>query len=187
MGVAIARNARDRGAVVTLIAAHLEVPFPSGVEVIPVSTADEMRQAALTKIDSADFVFAAAAVSDFRVATVSPNKLKKRDGVPVIELAHNPDILEELCLSKGDRVIVGFAAETDETQFENELAAKASSKGADFFVGNIVGSSKGFGNRDTRVIVLDRAGQRVGEFTGPKSSVAEQLLSCVNQQKASHT
>jgi len=187
MGVAIARAARDRGATVTLIAANLEVAPPSGVSVVPVSTTEELRRAALDEIQSADVVFAAAAVSDYRVAEVSPHKLKKRDGVPVLNLIPNPDILEELCRADGDRIIVGFAAETNEEGFDDELAAKASAKGVDYLVGNVVGESQGFGNIGTRVVVVDGKGARVGEFHGSKDSVASALLEHVSRQKASHT
>lgn len=187
MGAALARAARDRGARVTLIAANLEVAPPSGVTVIPVSTTEELHRVCLSEVGNADVVFAAAAVSDFRVAHVSDHKLKKRDGLPVIELVPNPDILEELCRAEGDRVIVGFAAETDESGFADELASKATAKGVDFLVGNVVGDSRGFGNSETSVVVVDAEGKLVAEFQGSKNTVAAALLEHVSRQKASHT
>ena len=97
-GVALAAAARDAGARVRLLAAHMEVPAPAGVELVQVETALELREAALHAAADSDVVIMAAAVADFRPADVSGTKIKKRDDVadPVITLVRNPDILREL-------------------------------------------------------------------------------------------
>lgn len=183
MGVALAEAARDRGARVTLIAAHLEVPIPRGVTVIQVDTATSLRDAVMSEFGSADVFIAAAAVSDYRVASPASQKLKKSAGAPVIELVENPDVLAEVSLVKGARYVVGFAAETDTTGFDGELVRKAKSKGVDLLVGNIVGESQGFGNNETTILLVDSEGTRVDSVTGNKSHVASRILDHVSRQK----
>ena len=183
MGVALAEAARDRGARVTLIAAHLEVPIPRGVTVIQVDTATSLRDAVMSEFGSADVFIATAAVSDYRVASPASQKLKKSAGAPVIELVENPDVLAEVSLVKGTRYVVGFAAETDTTGFDGELVRKAKSKGVDLLVGNIVGESQGFGNNETTIVLVDGEGTRVDSVTGNKSHVASRILDHVSRQK----
>lgn len=185
MGVALAEAARDRGARVTLIAAHLEVPIPRGVTVIQVDTAASLRDAVMREFGSADVFIAAAAVSDYRVASPAPQKMKKSAGAPVIELVENPDVLAEVSSMKGTRYVVGFAAETDTTGFDGELVRKAKSKGVDLLVGNIVGESQGFGNNETAIVLVNSEGVRVDSVTGNKSHVATHILDHVSRQKDS--
>lgn len=185
MGVAIAEAARDRGARVTLIAAHLEVPVPRGVTVIQVDTAASLRDVVMSEFGSVDVFIAAAAVSDYRVASPASQKLKKSDGAPVIELVENPDVLAEVARVKGTRYVVGFAAETDTTGFDVELSRKAKSKGVDLLVGNIVGESQGFGNNETAIVLVNSEGVRVDSVSGSKSHVATHILDHVSRQKDS--
>ncbi len=185
MGVALAEAARDRGADVTLIAAHLEVPTPRGMRVIDVGTAAELRDAVLREFVSTDVFISSAAVSDYRVASPSPVKLKKSSGVPTLELVENPDVLAEAAAGKGDRVVVGFAAETDSGNFEAELARKAVAKGVDLLVGNLVGESQGFGNVPTDIVLVNSEGVRVDEVSGSKAHVAGRILDRVSRQKDS--
>ncbi len=105
-GVALAVAAREAGARVRLLAAHMEVPAPAGVEVVQVETALELRKAALHAAADSDVVIMAAAVADFRPADVSGTKIKKRDDVadPVIKLVRNPDILRGACRGPRRRV-----------------------------------------------------------------------------------
>ena len=184
-GVALAEAARDRGADVVLVAAHLEVPPPAGVELIAVVTAEGMLEAVRREAASADLVIMAAAVADYRPAVVAEAKLKKADlGDRVtLELVRNPDVLATIAAHRGrsDQVVVGFAAET-EADRDRLLALgreKIAAKGADFLVLNEVGAAKGFGTPDTAVLVIDAAGHLVGEADGEKRSVADAILDVV--------
>lgn len=187
-GVALAEAARDRGAEVTLLAAHLEVPAPHGVSVVEVGTADELLTAALHAALDADLVIMCAAVADYRPAAAADRKLKKRDAGErtTLELVQNPDVLRELVARRAaqgpaDQVLVGFAAET-EADPERLLALgreKVARKGCDYLVLNEVGWSAGFGAGDTAVTVLDAAGDSVGSAHGDKVSVAMRILDLV--------
>jgi phosphopantothenoylcysteine decarboxylase/phosphopantothenate--cysteine ligase len=184
-GIALAEAARDRGADVVLVAAHLDVPPPAGVELIAVVTAEGMLEAVRREAASADLVIMAAAVADYRPAVVAEAKLKKADlGDRVtLELIRNPDVLATIAAHRGrpDQVVVGFAAET-EADRDRLLALgreKIAAKGADFLVLNEVGAAKGFGTPDTAVLVIDAAGHLVGEADGEKRSVADAILDVV--------
>lgn len=185
MGVALATNARERGATVTLIAAHLEVSPPRGVRLIDVSTAAEMHRAVSQEFGACDVFISAAAVSDYRVVAPSDSKLKKSAGTPRLDLELNPDILSEFARVKGDRFVVGFAAETDESRFDTELARKATEKGVDLLVGNLVGASRGFGNNSTDIVLINSEGVRIDTASGSKAHVAARILDRVSRQKDS--
>ncbi|MBW4041405.1 MAG: bifunctional phosphopantothenoylcysteine decarboxylase/phosphopantothenate--cysteine ligase CoaBC [Acidobacteria bacterium] len=184
-GVALAEEARDRGADVVLLAANLEVPAPVGVRIVAVTTAESMLEAATREAADADLVIMAAAVADYRPAETAQSKLKKDelgDSVTV-ELVRNPDVLASLAANRPGpgQVVVGFAAET-EHDAQRLLALgreKIARKGADFLVLNEVGFERGFGPGDTAVTVIDRAGAVVGAAIGPKPSVAAAILDLV--------
>ena len=183
MGVACAVVARDRGATVTLIGAHLEVALPAGISMISVSTAAEMHAAVLDRIDGCDVFLAVAAVSDFRVVNSSSQKIKKSDGVPELVLAENPDILRDVVAAASGAFVVGFAAETDDENFAELASAKAISKGADLLVANVVGESKGFGSAPTSTLVLNNAGSVIDTVNGSKMAVASRIFDLVSRQK----
>ncbi len=111
-GVALAVAARDRGADVVLVAAHLEVPSPAGVRVVPVSTALEMSDAMASEADDADVVIMAAAVADYRPVAVSAGKIKKEEAGDAlsVELVRNPDILQRLASDAAGRARTAPAA-----------------------------------------------------------------------------
>jgi phosphopantothenoylcysteine decarboxylase/phosphopantothenate--cysteine ligase len=180
-GIAIAEAARDRGASVTLIAAHVEVDLPSGVEVVRAETTQELLEATLAAAPAHDLVVMAAAVSDYRPVAVSDAKIKKANTGErlTLELVQNPDILATISAAPRDgRLIVGFAAETATTP-EELLAlgrAKIARKGCDFLVVNGVGWTTGFGTDGNSVTVLGASGDIVFEASGSKSSVADDIL-----------
>ena len=159
MGHAVAEEALARGARVTLVTTA-GLPASPGVEVVPVTTALEMHQAVMAHADTADIIVKAAAVADFRPATTAAQKIKKADGVPVIELVPNPDILAELgALPDRRAVLVGFAAET--TDVEAHGRDKLARKGADLIVVNDVSASDaGFATDTNRAVILGRDGGR---------------------------
>lgn len=182
-GVALAEAALARGAEVTLVAAHLEVPPPAGARLVQVGTALELRAAMTDAAASADLVVMAAAVADYRPADVRDAKIKKTDAHDPLNLVlvENPDILAELSAAERTSVIVGFAAET--AQDQDELLRlgreKRARKGCDYLVVNRVGWTTGFATEDNAVLVVNSAGDIVMEATGDKLSVAHRILDIV--------
>ena len=153
MGFAVAREAFDRGADVTLVAGPDTVQPPRGPRLVRVETAEQMRRATLEAARDADVVVMAAAVADFRPETAAAAKLKKEAGPPELTLVATADILAELGAAKGDRVLVGFAAETGD--LEDAGRAKLRSKGLDLIVVNEVGRpGTGFGSDTTHAAIL---------------------------------
>lgn len=192
-GVALAREAQRRGATVTLVAANVDTNVlkeARGVAVKPVVSARDlqaqMQQAAL----SADIVIMASAVADFRPASESSHKQKK-DGTEkrTLELVENPDILAGLAHDRSgkNQVVIGFAAETgDESGSVLEYGrAKAARKGADLMVINEVGVTRGFGNVDTAITIIDRAGNIHGNGQGTKAEMAGVLFDTILQWQES--
>ncbi|GAA4265774.1 bifunctional phosphopantothenoylcysteine decarboxylase/phosphopantothenate--cysteine ligase CoaBC [Frondihabitans peucedani] len=179
-GVALARAAAERGARVTLVAAHVEVPT-DGLAVTAVETASEMALAVESAAEVADVVIMAAAVADYRPETVSEAKIKKEQDVDglTLRLVKNPDILRGLAaLGRPGLTVVGFAAETapDREALLELGRAKARRKGADLLVVNAVGWTAGFGADDTAVVMLDADGGIVAEADGSKRVVADAIL-----------
>ncbi len=183
-GVALAEAARSRGAAVTLVAAHLEVPAPAGVVVERVGTARELEASLRAHAASHDTIIMAAAVADFRPRAVAEEKIKKdaSEGGLSLELERTPDILAGLSEHRapGQR-IVGFAAETasDEDALLALGAAKARRKGVDLLVLNRVGWTEGFGTEDNVVTVLDATGVELARVAGDKLSVAHRILDVI--------
>jgi phosphopantothenoylcysteine decarboxylase/phosphopantothenate--cysteine ligase len=184
MGVRLAEAARRRGASVTLITAHLEVPAPRGITIVDVSTALEMQRAVVDNAHDCDVFISAAAVSDYRVDSPSPSKWKKSAGVPTLTLVENPDILAEFCREYPEPYVVGFAAETNEASFNEFVKAKAMTKGTNLTVGNIVGIDCGFGNTEAVIVLVDASGESVSEFRGSKTHAAQHILDYVSRQRA---
>lgn len=185
-GVAIARAAADRGATVTLVAAHLDAdvrPDPR-VEVISVGTADELGRAMDATSPDADVVIMAAAVADYSVAAVSEHKLRKQDtpGGLTLELIENRDIVAGLVAARRPgQTIVAFAAETVDSQDEllERARAKAARKGVDLLAANAVGWTSGFETADNALKIIGRDGEVVGEASGSKAETADALLDAV--------
>jgi phosphopantothenoylcysteine decarboxylase/phosphopantothenate--cysteine ligase len=189
-GAALAAAARDAGARVRLLAAHMDVPAPAGVDVVKVETALELRAAALHAAADSDVIIMAAAVADFRPADVSGTKIKKRDDVadPVISLVRNPDILRELVevrdAASRDQLIVGFAAETGDADGDvlEYAAAKLRRKACDLLVVNHVGQDKVFGEDTNSVVILARSGSEPQEASGSKSDVAAAVIDRISAE-----
>lgn len=180
-GVAIAEAARDRGAEVVLIAAHLEVAAPAGVELRETGTAEQLRDAVLEVAASADLVVMAAAVADYRPDTVADAKIKKEAHGDTLELrlVRNPDILSELAAAAHPgQTVIGFAAETEpDDEALLELGrAKIARKGCDYLVLNRVGWSEGFATEGNTIVVVSRAGDIVTRASGSKREVADAIL-----------
>jgi phosphopantothenoylcysteine decarboxylase/phosphopantothenate--cysteine ligase len=143
MGYALAAEAARRGARVVLISAPTALAAPEACEIVRVTTAGEMRSAALTRLPEATMVIMAAAVSDYRVANAAPQKLH-REGPRTLTLEPTEDILAELVRQKNaDAIVIGFAAETEDVL--DSARAKLARKRVDAIVANDVsGSATGF-------------------------------------------
>lgn len=179
--VALADVARARGASVTLIAAHLEVPAPLGVRVLDVSSAADLEAALTVEAPLHDIIIMAAAVSDYRPATVSESKIKKKSlgASTSLELVENPDLLVGLVGSaRSDQFIIGFAAETtsDRDSLIELGREKLVRKGCNALVANAVGWNAAFGTETNDVIVLGRGGDILIEVSGDKREIAERIL-----------
>lgn len=150
MGLELARAARDRGANVTLIAGPIEPPIPAGIETIHVQTASQMYNAAVKAFGRSTIAILAAAVADYTPSAPSDHKLKKAiDPIDSIPLIQTQDILAKLSSNKEDRIVIGFAAETND--IVDYAVAKLKRKGCDAIVANDVSrSDAGFGSSNNR-------------------------------------
>jgi phosphopantothenoylcysteine decarboxylase / phosphopantothenate---cysteine ligase len=186
-GFALASVACARGARVTLVAANAELVGPAGVELVPVSTAEQLREATLAAAKDADVVVMAAAVADFRPAQPVPAKIKKTAGTPEpVELAATADVLGELVRARADgqpgaSVIVGFAAETGDAEGDvlSHGRAKLARKGCDLLVVNEVSESKAFGRPDNAAVILSATGAPIEVPLGPKTVLAAAVCDAV--------
>jgi len=185
MGYRLAEAARDRGATVILVSGPTSLAEPYGVEFVSVRSAQDMQRAVAERVDAATIVIAAAAVSDYRPASTSPSKLKKKDGALALELVRTPDILQGLGQAKGARVLVGFAAETED--LVANARGKLESKNLDLVVANdVTAEGAGFGGDTNAVVLLRRDGGRVDVPVASKREVAERILDEVRALRAVH-
>jgi phosphopantothenoylcysteine decarboxylase/phosphopantothenate--cysteine ligase len=149
-GYAIAEEAARRGASVVVVAAAVSLPDPYGVDVTHVESAQEMADAVASRLDATDVFVSTAAVADFRPARTWDQKVKKSDAPQTVELVRTPDILAEVGLRKEQRVLVGFAAETEHVL--DNARAKLAGKNLDMVVANDVSApGLGFGSDANKV------------------------------------
>ncbi|KRN88580.1 bifunctional phosphopantothenoylcysteine decarboxylase/phosphopantothenate--cysteine ligase CoaBC [Ligilactobacillus ceti] len=175
MGYALAKAAQQQGAQVTLVSTVPALPVPTGVEVIYVQSAQEMRQAVLKTYPQVDAVIMAAAVADYRVKNPAPTKIKKHSETLTLELVKNPDILKELGAQKEQQVLVGFAAETHDLQ--HYAQQKLIQKNLDLLVANDVSRKDiGFGSNDNEVILFQPEQAPILVAKADKAAIAQQIL-----------
>ncbi|MGI8743014.1 MAG: bifunctional phosphopantothenoylcysteine decarboxylase/phosphopantothenate--cysteine ligase CoaBC [Bryobacteraceae bacterium] len=175
MGYALAEAASQRGARVILIAGPVSLSDPPADQVIHVQTAREMRQAVFEYLDESTIIIKAAAVADYHLAQVPRNKLKKTATRLSLELDPTPDILAELGQKKGDRLLVGFAAETE--KLVEEARRKLQSKNCDMVVANLVGiPDTGFEADQNEVVLVLRSGETVALGLAPKREIADRIF-----------
>lgn len=175
MGYALARAARDRGANVILISGPVNIPPPEGVTFIPVQSASDMFEAVINHYQNADVIIKSAAVADYTPQKTLETKMKKGDGELSLELTRTTDILKYLGENKGNRILVGFAAETDNL-IENALK-KIHNKNLDFIVANdITLPGAGFGTDTNIVKFLNRDGRIEDIDLMSKADVAHCIL-----------
>jgi phosphopantothenoylcysteine decarboxylase/phosphopantothenate--cysteine ligase len=179
MGYAIAKAAAGRGAEVTLVSGKVDLPKPSYVNTVDIVSAQDMYDAVMKYAGNADIIIKAAAVADYRPATVADNKIKKKDGDMSIPLERTTDILKELGQKKKDgQFLCGFSMET-ENMIENSRA-KLTKKNLDMIAANNVKvEGAGFGT-DTNVLTLITADSMTELPIMSKAEAADKLLDEIN-------
>jgi len=176
MGYAIACAARNRGANVVLISGPVNLPEPKGMETLQVVSAREMHAAVMAKAEQADLIIKAAAVADFRPVERGEQKVKKGSAeTTTVDLQRNPDILAELGQQKGSRVLIGFAAETEDLL--KHAREKLTGKNLDMIVANDVTQEGAGFNGDTNIVRFLTADGNVEELPQmTKEEIADILL-----------
>ena len=178
MGYEIAKEARDRGANVTLISGPTSLDIPTGVNFIKVNTNEEMLNAVLDNFNDSNIVVKSAAVADFNVKEYSKEKIKKTDSNLVIELERDKDILETLCKQKTNQIIVGFAAESSNV-IEN-AKSKLKRKNIDYIVANdITSNDTGFASDDNKVTIISSLGDVISLDKMSKREVAKNIFDMI--------
>ncbi len=175
MGYALAEAAAARGARVVLVSGPVHLEAPRGVELVRVRTAAEMRERVLEHLPQAGIVIKAAAVADFHLSKVPDQKIKKTAARISLELDPTPDILAEVGRKKGDRLLIGFAAETQ--NLAQEARRKLETKHCDMVVGNLVGGSDtGFESDENEVILALRTGETITVARASKREIADRIF-----------
>ena len=176
MGYAIAKVAAARGAEVTLVSGKTNLKPPANIKkLINIVSAEDMYQAVVSNLDENDVIIKSAAVADYKPKEYSDNKIKKKDGDLVIELSRNKDIAYEIGKIKKDKILVGFAAETNDL-IEN-AKGKIAKKNMDFIVANnLKESGAGFGTDTNVVSIIEKDGSIKKYPMMIKEQVADAIL-----------
>jgi phosphopantothenoylcysteine decarboxylase/phosphopantothenate--cysteine ligase len=186
MGFALAEAARDMGADVTVVAARTTVPAPHGVKVIRVRTSAEMARSLREAFVDADVLVMAAAVSDYRPAAHLARKKKRAERAEKwsLDLEPTEDILAALGGIKGERIVVGFALETDDV--EKNALAKLRNKNCDIIVVNNPNDEGAAFDHETNVVAVYSAAGKLYASDGPESKgwIARRVLHIVSEQDA---
>ncbi len=175
MGYALAAGALERGARVILVSGPVHLEPPRGAEVIRVHTAIEMRAAVMEHLNEATVIIKAAAVADYHRINAPNHKVKKTAARMSLELDPTPDILAELGRRKGDRLLVGFAAETE--NLVDEARRKLESKNCDMVVANLVSAEgEGFESDENEVVLVMSTGETIPVKRAPKTVIAHRIF-----------
>ena len=174
-GYEIAKEAKRRGHAVTLVSGPTALKAPKGIRFIRVESAMDMRSAVLREAPRSGSVIMAAAISDWRPASVATRKIKKGSKRMTLELVRNPDIIAELGRKKGPRALVGFALETED--IERNALRKLKAKNLDFIVASRRGpGSPAFGGGKMKILVMDRFGLKEKITGKTKRELAKIIL-----------
>jgi phosphopantothenoylcysteine decarboxylase/phosphopantothenate--cysteine ligase len=182
MGYALAVEARNRGAQVVLISGPTHLVPPQGVEYRSVTTAAEMNREVRDHAARFKIIIMAAAIADFRPKVSSDRKLKKDDADLTVALERTEDVLQGLGAEKGGRILVGFAAETDD--LIGNAAEKLRKKNLDLVVANVIGQpGAGFASDTNEAVLIERSG-KVSELPRmPKSELAVRIVDAIVELK----
>lgn len=182
MGYAIAEEARDRGAEVTLISGPCELKAPFGLNVVNVNTTEEMYNSVLEHFDDSNIVIKAAAVADYKPKVYSEKKIKKSEDDLTIEFERNRDILKTLGEKKTNQILVGFAAESND--LIQNATKKIKNKNLDYIVANdIMQKDTGFSSDDNLVTILSKYGDSYTLDKMPKKLVARELFNLLCKKR----
>jgi phosphopantothenoylcysteine decarboxylase/phosphopantothenate--cysteine ligase len=175
MGYALAGRARRRGASVILISGPTVLSVPRGVTYVPVSTAVEMRYAVMKNLKQSTIIIKSAAVADYRPSVCADAKIKKKDGPWTLCLERNPDIIAEIGKKKKERILIGFAMESED--LIKNAKAKMLAKNMDLIVANDVKQKDAGFQSDTNIVkILDRDGGIEELPLMDKMDVADRIL-----------
>ena len=175
MGYALAEAAGERGARVVLISGPVHLLAPPGVTLIRVHTAIEMRNAVFEHLAEATIIVKSAAVADYHLSRVPQHKVKKTATRMSLELDPTPDILAELGQKKGDRLLIGFAAETE--NLTEGARSKLKSKNCDMVVANLVGQDgTGFESDENEAVLVLSTGETIPLQRAPKREMADRIF-----------
>lgn len=182
MGYAIAEEARDRGAQVTLITGPTSLEAPFGVDVVKVNTNEEMLRVILDKYEASHIVIKSAAVADYKPKNYSTEKIKKKEENLLLEFERDNDILNLLGKEKRNQILVGFAAESSNVL--NNAKDKLKRKNLDYIVANDISSKDtGFASDNNKVIILNNKGEELYLDTMSKRAVAKHLFDLINKRR----
>lgn len=181
MGYAIAEALQKLGAEVTLVTGPTSIEAPRHVEVVQVTTAEDMFQAVRQRFKQQDIIFKTAAVSDYTPVDPLPHKMKKQNGDVTVTFKRTQDILKYLGEHKTTQKLVGFAAETQ--NMESYAQDKLARKNADVIIANNVGdTSIGFSSDNNEVSLYFKDGTFETLQKGPKKKLAFQILSILESR-----
>lgn len=182
MGYAIAKEARNRGANVTLVSGPTNLEIPKDIEFVPISTNQEMRQEVMKRFNDSDIVIKSAAVADYKPKNYSEQKIKKGNEDLEISFTRDNDILMELGNNKQKQILVGFAAESQ--NLKDNAIIKLNKKNLDYIVANdISATDTGFGSEDNKVIILSKSGTEVSLDKMSKEKVASNLFDIIIEKR----
>ena len=182
MGIALANAAVQAGAKVTLIAGQVTVPLPQtpAIEVVRVTTTEDLYTSLKERFSQADILIMAAAVADYRPVETVGHKIKKKDGAPhlTITLTETIDILKNIAKMKHGQYVVGFAAETNDPL---ENVTKLASKNADMIIANsVAGDAGAFGSDQNQVTILQKNQTPIKLVRQSKAKIANEIIELVS-------
>ena len=182
MGYYIAEEAKRRGANVTLVSGPTNINPPNGINVIHITTNEEMNNAILDNFEKSDIVIKSAAVADYKAKNYSNEKIKKGEGDLVLTFVRDNDILKILGEKKSNQILVGFAAESNNV-LEN-AKRKLENKNLDYIVANdITSADTGFGSEDNKVIIISRDGEEIYLDKMSKKEVASKIFETILRKR----
>ncbi|AOR23224.1 bifunctional phosphopantothenoylcysteine decarboxylase/phosphopantothenate--cysteine ligase CoaBC [Clostridium taeniosporum] len=181
MGYAIAKEARDRGANVTLISGPTSLEVPSNINFIRVSTNNEMKEEVNKYFDNSDIVVKSAAVADYKAKEYSDQKIKKSEGDLELTFTRDNDILMNLGSKKKNQILVGFAAESQ--NLKENAKKKLIKKNLDYIVANdITSEDTGFASEDNKVIILSNKDEEIQIDKTSKDDIASKLFDIIGKR-----
>ncbi len=176
MGLALTEAALRLGHEVVVVSGPVEIKYPATAQVVPVTSTEEMLEAAEREFESCDGMIGAAAPSDYRPRQIEASKIAKTGAPLVLELIETADVVATLASTKGQRWVVGFALETEDHRFR--ALAKLQRKSCDLMVSNGVEAMHAAENN---VEIIDPQGEVLHQFSGPKPEVGREILAVIQR------